>query len=81
MVDTVDLKFTPFARVSVQLRGWVAGMVELGDTMDLGSIGYMLCKFNSCYLYTLPLSSKGRTPLFLSGNAGSSPTRGERMCG
>lgn len=23
MVDTVDLKFTPFARVSVQLRGWV----------------------------------------------------------
>jgi hypothetical protein len=39
MVDTVDLKFTPLAWVSVQLRGWVAGMVELEDTMDLGSIG------------------------------------------
>ena len=39
MVDTVDLKFTPLAGVSVQLRGWVAGMVELEDTVDLGSIG------------------------------------------
>jgi hypothetical protein len=55
MVDTVDLKFTPFTRVSVQLRGWVAGMVELGDTMDLGSIGFTLCKFNSCYLYITSL--------------------------
>lgn len=39
MVDTVDLKFTPREGVSVQLRGWVAGMVELEDTVDLGSIG------------------------------------------
>lgn len=55
-----------------------AGMVELGDTMDLGSVSFTLCKFNSCCLYPfMPLSSKGRTPLFLSGNAGSSPTRGE----
>ncbi len=39
MVDTVDLKSTPFTGVSVQIRGWVAGMVELADTLDLGSNG------------------------------------------
>ena len=40
LVDTVDLKSIPF-RVSVQVRGWVAGMVELVDTVDLGSIGFI----------------------------------------
>lgn len=84
-VDTVDLKFTPLAGVSVQLRGWVAGMVELEDTMDLGSIGLGCASSTlvTCipFFSVKPLSSKGRTPLFLSGNAGSSPTRGVWMCG
>lgn len=45
------------------------------DTVDLGSIGFS-CASSSLATCIVPLSSNGRTLLFLSGDVGSNPSRG-----
>lgn len=49
MVDTMDLKFIPLLGLgsSPRMGSRYGGMV---DTADLGSVGFTLYKFKSCYL-------------------------------